>query len=71
MGDYFLDAISADIESLHIYAGIHRVKFGFHTLHAKRFPYTIYYKLKDDIVKIYAILDDRQNPTTTKDRLKR
>lgn len=27
LGDYFLDSLMADIESLHIYAGIHAVYF--------------------------------------------
>jgi hypothetical protein len=42
-GDYFLDSISSDIESLHLYAGIHPIRYGYYTLFSKRFPYTIYY----------------------------
>ena len=41
-GDYFLESISADIESLHLYAGIHMQRYGYYALCAKRFPYTIY-----------------------------
>ena len=28
LGDYFLDSIFSDIESLHLYAGIHTLYFG-------------------------------------------
>jgi hypothetical protein len=38
LGDYFLDQLFADIDSLRIYAGIHSRHFGFHRLLAKRFP---------------------------------
>lgn len=32
LGNYFLDSIYSDIESLHLYAGIHRLHFGYHRL---------------------------------------
>jgi len=69
LGKYFLNSILADIESLHIYAGIHVVIAGYYRLLAKRFPFSIYYKIKDDVVYIYAILDCRQNPQWVKERL--
>jgi len=69
-GDYFLDGISADIEALHLYAGIHPIKFGFYAQHSKRFPYTIYYKIDGNTIFIYAVLDERQNPQKIKERLK-
>ena len=62
LGDYFLDSIFSDIESLHIYAGIHSVHFGYHRLLAKRFPFAIYYKVEDEAVQVYAILDCRRDP---------
>ena len=69
-GDYFLDGISSDIESLHLYAGIHVIKYGYYCLLSKRFPYSIYYQLKNNVIKILAVLDDRQNPRNTEERLK-
>jgi hypothetical protein len=36
LGDYFLDSIFSDVESLHLYAGIHAFHFGYHRLLAKR-----------------------------------
>ena len=69
LGDYFLDSIFSDIESLHLYAGIHTLYFGYHRLLAKRFPFAIYYRLKKDIVRVYAVLDCRQNPAWIRERL--
>ena len=45
LGTYFLDSISSDIESLHIYYGIHFKIKNYHRLLSKRFPYAIYYKI--------------------------
>ena len=69
LGKYFLNSILSDIESLHIFAGIHVDVSGYYRLLAKRFPFSIYYKLKDDIVYVYAVLDCRQNPNKTIERL--
>jgi hypothetical protein len=45
LGDYFLDSLFSDIDSLKLYAGIHRQLFGFHRLLSQRFPYAIYYQI--------------------------
>ena len=37
-GNYFLETLFSDIDSLKIYAGIHEKVFGYHRLLAKRFP---------------------------------
>ena len=44
LGEYFQNSIFADIDSLIIYAGIHRVQQGHYRLLSKKFPYAIYYK---------------------------
>jgi len=69
LGDYFLDTIFSDIESLHIYAGVHALHFGYHRLLSKRFPFAIYYRIKNNIIQIYAILDCRRNPAWIRERL--
>ena len=69
LGNYFLDSIFSDIESLHLYAGIHTLHFGYHRLLAKRFPFAVYYRLQNDKIKIYAVLDCRRNPAWIRDRL--
>ena len=69
LGEYFLDSIFADIESLQLYAGTHQQYFGFYRLLAKRFPYAIYYKYSNTSIKIYAILDCRSNPNKIEKKL--
>lgn len=63
LGDYFLDSLSSDIESLRLYAGVHSIHFGrFHRLLSKRFPYAVYYQVENDEILIRAILDLRRDP---------
>lgn len=69
LGDYFLDSLFSDIESLNLYAGIHALHFGYHRLLSKRFPFAIYYRVLKDIIRIYAILDCRRNPAWIRNRL--
>jgi len=69
LGNTFLDSVLSDVESLHLYAGIHATHFGYHRLLAKRFPFAIYYKVQNSVVQVYAILDCRRNPTWMHERL--
>jgi len=62
LGKYYKDSIISDIESLWLYAGIHKKVYGVYRLLSKKFPYAIYYIIKGDMVIIVAILDLRQNP---------
>jgi len=68
LGNYFLESLFSDIDSLYLYAGIHAIHFGYHRLLSKRFPFAIYYNLDKDIIRVYAILDCRRNPAWTRDR---
>jgi hypothetical protein len=70
VGDYFWDCLFADIESLIIYAGIHRKKLGFYQMFAKRFPYAIYYEIIDEIAYVVAILPMRRDPAWILEKLK-
>ncbi len=71
LGDYFLDSLMADVDSLHIHAGVHAVYFDrYHRLLAKRFPYSVYYRIEGGVVLVYAILDNRRNPEWIKKRLR-
>jgi len=49
LGEYFLDSLFADIDSLLLYAGIHIKVWGYHRMLARRFPYAIYYKIDADL----------------------
>src|SRR3954467_7272445 len=71
LGDYFLDSLFSDIDSLALYAGLHRKVFGFHRLLSKRFPYAIYYRMDSDgTAVVFRVLDCRQNPRKTGSALK-
>jgi hypothetical protein len=63
VGDYFLDSILSDLDSLVLFAGVHPIYFGFHRMLSKRFPFGIYYEVEDEVVYVYAILDLRRDPS--------
>ncbi len=70
IGSYFLEAISTDIKSLKLYAGIHPVFFEkYYRLLSKRFPFAIYYKIEHDEIRVYAIFDCRKNPAGIREKL--
>lgn len=63
LGGYFLNALFADIQSLRLCAGVHRVWFGkYHRLLSKRFPFGIYYTRSADEARVHAVLDLRRSP---------
>lgn len=64
-----MDSILSDIDSLYLYASVHIKINGFYRLLAKRFPFAVYYKVNNDVVYVYAVLDCRQNPSWTEARL--
>jgi plasmid stabilization system protein ParE len=70
VGSYFLQSLFSDIESLRLFAGIHGIHFGnYHRLLSKRFPFAVYYRVKENEVRIYAILDCRRDPAWIRNRL--
>ena len=62
VGWYFLEALNSDIESLRLYAGIHRRVFGYHRMLSKRFPFGIYYDLHRDEIRVWRVLNCRRDP---------
>lgn len=69
LGNYFMDSLFSDIDSLLVYAGIHPIHFGYHRMLSKRFPFAVYYKVTEHDILIYAALDCRRNPAWTRERL--
>ena len=69
VGDYFLDSILSDLDSLLLFAGVHPTYFGFHRMLSKRFPFGIYYEVEDEVAYVYAILDLRRDPLWIRERL--
>jgi hypothetical protein len=62
VGDYFVDTIVADIESLGLFHGIHSKHFGFHRMLSDRFPFGTYYREMPEATEVFAILDLRRSP---------
>jgi hypothetical protein len=70
LGNYFLDSLSSDIESLLLSAGMHPVYFDkYLRMLSKRFPFAVYYQLEGETVRIYAVLDCRRDPDRNRVRV--
>ena len=70
LGEYFFDSLFSDIDSLILYAGIHPIFYGYHRMLSKRFPYAVYYKLKEkSVVTVWRVLDLRRDPQRIKGSL--
>lgn len=70
VGVYFLDSLYSDIDSLIISAGMHSVHFWkYNRLLSKRFPFAVYYRVEDQTVLVYAVLDCRRRPAWIRTRL--
>jgi hypothetical protein len=63
IGEYFLSTLFAEIASLHLYAGSHKIVWGRHRMLSKTFPFGIFYTVGNDTVKVWAILDLRRDPS--------
>lgn len=62
LGAYFLDSLFSDIDALLLYAGIHQQFSGYYRALSKRFPYAIYYRVCDETIQVWRVLDCRQKP---------
>jgi len=71
IGNYFLDTLIAEIDSLQLYAGTHRKKWGKHRMLSKRFPFGIFYTIEKDSVCVCAVLDLRSRPSFLRRKLHR
>lgn len=63
LGVYFLDSLFSDIDALLLYAGIHQQYFGYYRALSKRFPYAIYYRISEQTIQVWRVLDYRQKPS--------
>ena len=70
LGSYFRTNLYVDIESLKNYAGIHSRPYKpYHRFLSNKFPFAIFYTVKNETVFIHAVLDCRKNPAWIRDRL--
>lgn len=71
LGADFLDSLYSDIDSLRVYAGIHRVAYRhYHRLLSRRFPFAVFYTLDGDVVRVHAVVDCRRDPSWIRRQLK-
>ena len=62
----------SDIDSLMLYAGIHRQVLGFHRMLSRRFPWAVYYRFDAaGAVVVYRVMDCRQDPGKTRTALRK
>ncbi len=71
LGDYFLNSLYADIDSLILFGGMHRVIAGYHRLLSRIFPYAVYYKVRRSTVQVWAVVDCRRDPVWIRKKLGR
>lgn len=71
VGKHFLECLQADIRALRRFAGIHARELGYHQMFAKRFPFAVYYRIEDNRIRVYAVLDCRRSPAWIRKRLTR
>lgn len=71
IGQYFLDTLYSDIESLLFHAGVHpRYAEQYHRMLSTRFPFAVYYRVVRQTVQVHAVLDCRSDPTRLQARLR-
>ena len=71
LGAYFRESLSADIDSLRIHGGVHRIVYrNYHRALSKRFPFAIFYTVSSNTVFIQAVVDCRRKPAWIKEHLK-
>jgi len=72
VGSYFLDSLYSDIDSLVITAGVHEKYYKkYYRLLSKRFPFSVYYKIREDTIYIYTVLDCRRKPAWIRKKLQK
>jgi hypothetical protein len=70
LGEYFLESLYSDLESLRLYAGIHRVVYrNYYRLLSKRFPFAVFYTMTEGVVRVQAVVDCRRNPVWIREHL--
>lgn len=69
LGDYFLDSLWSDIQSLRLYGGIHAIHNGYHRFSPNVFLTPFTYHIEDGVVRVRAVLDCRRDPNWISEKL--
>ncbi|MDZ7720936.1 MAG: hypothetical protein U5K72_19105 [Balneolaceae bacterium] len=70
LGEYFFNSLFSDIDSLKLFAGVHIKVFGFYRKLSQKFPYAIYYKIKNSTIVVWRVLDLRRDSESIQDALR-
>ena len=71
LGPYFLESLFSDIESLRLYAGIHRIAYrDYRRLLSRRFPFAVFYTVEADTARVHAVVDCRRRPAWIRGHLR-
>ena len=63
LGDYFVACMQDDLSRLRVVGGVHaKSAHGFHRMPTRRFPFVVYYLIREDMVAVVAVLDCRKDP---------
>lgn len=71
VGEYCVDSLLSDIESLGLFSGIYPLHFEFRRMLARRFPFGIYYREHGTETQVFAVLDLRRNPNWIRKELRK
>ena len=71
IGDYFLNTMFAEIDSLYLFSGTHKMIWSRYRMLSKTFPFGIFYTITDDLVQVRAVLDLRRRPSWIRRRAQR
>jgi plasmid stabilization system protein ParE len=71
LGDRFLDYIAEMLEELETLPAVYSKLHGFHCKSLRRFPFAIYYLVKDETIDVVAVIDQRAHPLVIASRLRR
>ena len=71
IGNYFLETLFAEIDSLEFYAGAHNRKWGKFRMLSRRFPFGVFYTIEKDTAYVTAVLDLRRRPSYLKRQIRR
>lgn len=72
LGSRFRMSVKSDIRSLEIHGGTHSIRYGYHRMVCKTFPFSVYYRMetKDSLV-VVAVFAQRRGPKWIAKRLGR
>lgn len=69
LGAYFERTLLNEIRALSQNTGVHKKVYGYHRMLSKRFPYAIFYDIKGQSARVWAVLDCRREPERMRERL--